>query len=84
MAVTSEHVDILKKFLVRVCYLKKVNTNSITDERVPHFKQQVSVNIRQLPLSRPGLTEHVKRGCIQGGWLWGECFANMQIPDVTE
>ena len=77
MAVTSEHVDILKKFLVRVCYLKKVNTNSITDERVPHFKQQASVNIRQLPLSRPGLTEHVKRGCIQGGWLWGECFANM-------
>ena len=21
---------------------------------------------------------------IQGGWLWGECIANVQIPDVTE
>ena len=84
MAVTSEHVDILKKFLVRFCYPKKVNTNSTTDERALHFKQRASVNIRQLPLSRPGLIEHIKRACIQGGWLWGECIANMQIPDVTE
>ena len=84
MAVTSEHVDILEKFLVKVYYPKKVNMNSLTDEKAAHFKRQASVNIRQLLLSRPGLIEHIKRACIQGGWLWSECIANVQIPDVTE
>ena len=79
-----QHVDIVEKFLVKVYYSKKVNTNSWTDERAAHFKRQASVNIRQLPLSRPGLIEHIKLACIQGGWLWGECIANVQIPDVTE
>ena len=32
MAVTSEHVDILEKFLVKVYYPKKVNTNTLTNE----------------------------------------------------
>ena len=82
--VTSEQVDILEIFLVRVYYPKKVNTGSLSDERAAHFKRLASVNIRQLPLSRPGLIEHTKRACIQGGWLWGECVANMQIPPVTE
>ena len=84
MAGTSEHVDILEKFLVKVYYPKKVNMNSLTDEKAAHFKRQASVNIRQLLLSRPGLIEHIKRACIQGGWLWSECIANVQIPDVTE
>ena len=53
MAITSEHVDILEKFLVKVYYLTKVNTNSLTDERAAHFKRKASVNVRQLPLSRP-------------------------------
>ena len=64
MAVSSEHVDILEKFLVKVYYPKSVNTNSLTDERAGHFKGQASVNIRQLPLSRPGLIEHIKRACM--------------------
>ena len=76
MAATSEHVDVLEKFLVKVYYPKKVNTNSLTDERAAHFKRQASVNIRQAPLSRPALIEHIKRAWIQGGWLWGECIAN--------
>ena len=64
VAVTSEHVDILEKFLVKVYYSKKVLTNSLTDERAAHFKRQASVNISQLPLSRLGLIEHIKRACI--------------------
>ena len=84
MAVTFEHVDNLEKFLVKVYCPKKVNMNSLSDERAAHFKQQASINIRQLPLSRPGLIEHVKRSCTQGDWLWGECIAKVQIPDVTE
>ena len=84
MAATSEHIDILEIFLVKVYYPKKINTNLLTDERAAHFKRQASVNIRQLPLSQPGLIEHIKRACIQGGWLWDECIANVQIPDVTE
>ena len=43
--------------------------NSLTDEKAAHFKRQASVNIRQLLLSRPGLIEHIKRACIQGGWV---------------
>ena len=84
MAVTFEHVDNLEKFLVKVYCPKKVNMNSLSDERAAHFKQQASINIRQLPLSRPGLIEHVKRSCTQGDWLWGESIAKVQIPDVTE
>ena len=50
IAVTSEHVNILEKFLVKVYYPKKVNTNSLTNERAAHFKRQAFLNIRQLPL----------------------------------
>ena len=28
--------------------------------------------------------EHIKRACIQGGWLWKECVHNVTLPDITE
>ena len=51
MLITSEHVDISEKFLLKVYCPKKLNTNSLTDERAAYFKRQAFVNIRQLPLS---------------------------------
>ena len=50
MGITSEYVAKLEKLLMKVYYLKKVNTNSLTDERAAHFKRQGFVSIRQLPL----------------------------------
>ena len=82
--ITSEQIDILERFVLRVYYPQKLEANSLDTERAAHFQRQAVANIRQLPLSRAGLIEHVKRACIQGGWLWRECLHNVRVPDVTK
>ena len=53
-------------------------------ERLLHFKRQAITNLRAIPPSKNGLIEHVKRACLQGGWLWKECVENVVIPNPTD
>ena len=76
-------LNLLEAFVLRVYYPKKLDVSSLGRERFAHFKRHAACNLRQLPLSRPALLEHVNRACIQGGWLWRESLHNVVVPDVT-
>ena len=49
-----------------------------------HFSRLPSCNLRSIPFSRLGLTEHTKRTCFQAGWCWVECRGNVIMPDVEQ
>ena len=48
------------------------------------FSRLPSCNLRSIPFSRLGLTEHTKRTCFQAGWCWVECRENVIMPDVEQ
>ena len=82
-SVTTRQIDVLEIFVQRVYYPKNLHPKGINKERLAHFNRQAVTNLRTIPFSRLGLTEHIKRSCIQGGWLWQECIHNVLVPDIT-
>ena len=72
--VTDQQIDVILKFVLKVYYPQKLQAASLEAQNVDQYKLIASNDIRKLPLSRAGLTEHIKRACIKGGWLWRKCF----------
>ena len=48
--VTSEQIDILKIFVQRIYYSKKLNLEGLNKERLRHFKRQADTNLRIIPV----------------------------------
>ena len=84
--ITSTQIDIIEEFLMSVYYPKSNNLESIDIERFNHFTRLSDPNLRTLPPSRNGLTEHIKRAALQAGWIWAEAVANdeQQNPELWD
>ena len=76
--ITSTQIDIIEEFLMSVYYPKSNNLESIDIERFNHFTRLSDPNLRTLPPSRNGLTEHIKRAALQAGWIWAEAVTNVE------
>ena len=76
--ITSTQIDIIEEFLMSVYYPKSNNLESIDIERFNHFTRLSDPNLRTLPPSRNGLTEHIKRAALQAGWIWAETVTNVE------
>ena len=40
-------------------------------------------DLRKLPPGRDALVQHIKRACLQAGYLWRESIEDFQLPDPT-
>ena len=77
---TSQHLEILEKFVMNVYYPTKSSVKDLDVERMNHFSRLPNSDLRSIPPSRLGLLEHIKRTCFQAGWLWAECRDNVMLP----
>ena len=76
----EDHFDVLEKYLLEV-YSPRRSAKTLTEERVERFQASPDMNLRSLPLSRPGLIQHIKRSCIQAGWLWRQGISNVSAQN---
>ena len=83
MIVLTEHIEVLEKFLIET-YYPKSNVTSLNVEREQHYLRLADMNIRNLPVSKKGLEEHVKRACYQAGWFWQEVVDNSVIQNPAD
>ena len=51
--------------------------------RMNQFRCSTDNSLRTLPLSRDGLTEHIKHACLQGGYEWRTPVENVDFPDAA-
>ena len=58
--ILPEQVQVLESYLLEV-YYPNSEASSLDSERESHYVRLANSNIRQLPVSVRGLTEHIKR-----------------------
>ena len=56
----------------------------IDHERMKAFQANPNSYLRSIPPSRNGLKEHIKRSCLQSGWLWKEREKNVAAQNVLD
>ena len=84
LEITPDQFTTLEKYIIKV-----YNSNVIADIclnrfRMNEFLKSACPNLRNLIMSRKGLIEHTKRACLQAGWLWRECEANISKQCPTD
>ena len=77
------HVDAIEAF-TKYVYYSKMEADAINMKRMKHFEYLAESNLRLLPPSRNGLTEHIKRAVLQGGWLWQEAVHNVEYQNPED
>ena len=53
-------------------YPKRSSFKSVDHKRTDALNATPNSNLRSIPFSRKGSKEHIKRACLQSGWLWKE------------
>ena len=77
-------IDVLEYFLKKIYSPATTKlSESLAKERILKFECNPDNDLRKLPMSRPGLLQHVKRSCYQAGYIWRECNENIDLPDLT-
>ena len=82
--VLDHHMDVIEAFIKVVYYSNSKDLEKLDIERCNHSLHQADHNLRAIPLSRNGLTEHTKRAALQGGYIWAEAQSNVeyQVPEL--
>ena len=77
-------MDIIEEFTKSVYYPNIKNLEALDIERLKHYARPPDPNLKSLPPSRNGLTEHTKRAALQAGWIWAEAVSNteQQNPEL--
>ena len=79
--ISSEHIHRLEKYVLFVYYGKVDSPIDIDVQRMREFEYSTHNNIRLLPPSKLGLTEHIKRAAYEAGWVQYQCIKNMTLPN---
>ena len=66
MVIQTEQVKVIETLVLDV-YYPNSEGSSLESEREHHYIRLADSNIRQLPVSLRGLTEHIKCACYQAG-----------------
>ena len=75
-------LDEIKNFL-KFVYYGKVSMESLDALRINQFWCSTDKILRTLSRSRDGLTEHIKRACLQGGYEWRTPVEDVDFTDTT-
>ena len=81
--VTDTHIKKLGSFLMNVYDLKVKCDVTIDIFRMNQFCKSTTFNPRNLIISKKGLLQHTKWACLQAGWIWKKCEANVQASCPT-
>ena len=76
-------LDEIENFLKFVHY-GEVSMESLDALRMNQFQCSTNNSLRTLPLSRDGLTEHIKRACLQCGYEWRTPVEDVDFTDLTQ
>ena len=71
-------------FVQRVYFPNQRLKDTLDLQRMSHFIKTSDINLRQLVISKCGLLQHIKRSCIQAGWIWNFCESNIEIPNSKD
>ena len=82
-SICEYQIDIIEKNIIHVYYPKANYSQSLDVIRLLEFEGKPHDNLRQLPPSKGGLVEHIKRSCYQAGWICTLCYKEVQLPDPT-
>ena len=61
-----------------------VKQTTFKSRRTDHLISTPNINLRTLVPSTSGILQHVKRACIQAGYLWRLCKIEVMIPSPIE
>ena len=64
--------------------VKVIHSIGIDVRRMHKFENTTHNNLRLLPPSRLGLSQHIKRAAYHAGWVNRQCVENGILPDPTE
>ena len=78
--ISSPQIDENEKFLEYV-YYTSFEVDSLDIQKMRQFEYNAAASLQSIPPSKHGLTEHIKRACFQGGWIWREAISNIDLPD---
>ena len=76
-------IDALDRY-VATLYVKSESNILVNDARYQLHVQSASDNLGNLPPSRNGLKEHVKRSAFLAGWFWGNTLSTRLPPSKFE
>ena len=68
---------------LKFVYYGKVSMESLDALRMNQFRCSTDNSLRTLPPSRDGLTEHIKRACLQDGSGWRTTVEDIDFTDAT-
>ena len=69
----------VSKYVYRVYGMNKKYL-SFKSQRVHQLITTPDVNLRMLVPSQSGILQHMRRACIQAGYLWKYCECELSIP----
>ena len=83
-SITPDMLDTIAKFIYHVYNPNQRQNSSFSQMRMQQLIKTPDVNMRLLVPSIVGILQHIKRSCIQAGWLWKLCEVNVEIPNPDE
>ena len=81
MLIWAHSLEIITQYIYQ-CY-GLVCTQSFSDKalRVKHLTVTPDITLRDLVPSTHGILQHIRRCCIQAGYLWRLAQSEIEIPD---
>ena len=71
--ITVEQTSCFEKYLLSIYYPHMTDMSDLNFQRMQDFEHSVHSNLRLLPASKAGQTEHIKRAAFETGWVAYEC-----------
>ena len=78
-AIRETDLQALSNYVQHI-YMTGTLPSSLDKQRMHQFIITPDIKLRSLPISLVGLTEHIKRACLQC-WYWKLSVLNVDVPD---
>ena len=76
-------IDIIAKYIYNCYGLDTSSGTSFEALRLRQLLNTLKIWLRTLAPSVPAIEQHVRRACIQAGYLWKLSYLELDIPDPT-
>ena len=79
--ISQDVIRTVVEYVYRIYVPGAHKLDSFPEKRVHHLTKTAGISIRALVPSEAGLLQHIKRACIQAGYLWKLCELEIDIPN---
>ena len=82
--IIDQDMVIISNFVKSVYFSSDDINESVSSLRSKYFLHRSDDNFKKIGPSYSALCMHVKRACYQAGYLWGECYCDVVLPNPCE